>query len=261
MAANRILFICFLGALFGISFEFQCLVGKQSPPRGFGRFTMNKKRDGDDFSNKLLPEKLNRDLPSFVKALRTRASQVSELSYNERADLKILLNNHVTPDMKHQYYVSLVTSISNLKSNSKNWDVSADAKAIFRTIPCAKDMSYEDISVVLVSFAKIQASFYKDLSTKSDFMSKLACSLPLMKEKTVGDIIWSLGTMDARWSTLSPELQKAIVDSVNIHGASFNAYSLSSVIWALAKMGAKKNILRGFLSYLFPRLLYNALIS
>ena len=58
-------------------------------------------------------------------------------------------------------------------------------------------------------------------------------------EKMLGDIIWSIGAMEAKWFDLPLDLKESISFLFEKKWASLNSFSLSSALWSLAKMGFK----------------------
>ena len=56
-------------------------------------------------------------------------------------------------------------------------------------------------------------------------------------ELYIGDIIWSLGTMNARWDRFTSIDKNAMLQAISDSIHHMSSYSLSSTIWALAKMG------------------------
>ena len=58
-------------------------------------------------------------------------------------------------------------------------------------------------------------------------------------ELYIGDIVWSLGTMNARWDRFSSIERDAILQAISDNIHTMSSYTLSSTIWAMAKMGMK----------------------
>ena len=78
-----------------------------------------------------------------------------------------------------------------------------------------------------VSFVSINAQSKKAKYQSSDSISSAE----------LGDVIWGLGTMNARRSELPPSLRIALLAAFDSKWLAFNGFSLSSALWAFAKMG------------------------
>merc|ERR1711871_8772 len=77
------------------------------------------------------------------------------------------------------------------------------------------------------------------LGRNHNLMLLTAKCMNQMNDRSVGDIIWALGAMNASWELLPGNLRHSLMVAISNHTISFSAYTLSSVLWAVSKMGLK----------------------
>lgn len=159
---------------------------------------------------------------AFVNGIRARSKEAAELSYSERTDLSSLINIHVNKNLKPSAFASLVSSISIVKQNSKNWDCTNVLNVLADSIPTRSEKyTSQEISMIFVAFARLQASYDKTLSRNMEFLLKVACVLPEMNERGVGDVLWGLGSMGAKWHSLPSQLQNALILAISTRASAF----------------------------------------
>lgn len=195
-------------------------------------------------SDKLYKENFNYNFNSFLTRLKLRTEDSSfELSYNEREDLYILLSHHVKGYVKPSNFVNIMLSLSHLKQNTRSWDCARELALLCENMPFGTDynetFSFEDIPTIYICFARMQARYDCTLGRKHDLMLLTAECMHQMNGRSVGDIIWALGMMNAPWKELPSDLKYSIVAAISNNTISFSAYTLSSVLWAVSKMGLK----------------------
>lgn len=178
---------------------------------------------------------------NFVNGIKTRSKENVVLSYNEREDLSTLLSMHVRTITKPAAFVSLMSSLSNLKQQTRSWDCSKDLLVISNALSFVNTASYtpQDTAIIFVSFAKMQAKYDRTLEENTEFLNAVANLMNKMNEKSVGDVLWGLGSMGAAWRDLPSNLQDALLKAVSFHATSFSSYTLPSVLWSLSKMGVR----------------------
>ena len=218
--------------------------------RGSGRRVNNADESG--FVKRLSVEKLGASTSNFLNGLKARTRESAELSYNEREDLWILLNMHVNSISTPSSYSTLVFSISQLKQQTRSWDCSNELQLLSAALPTEGALSSKDVSTLFVSFAKMQAKFDNTIGKNTLFLNSLPRLLSKMNERSVGDVIWGLGTMGATWDVLPKELQDTLLTTISIHSSTFSSYTLPSVLWSLSKMGVKWSLLPHDVREIFP---------
>ena len=204
---------------------------------------MDKGDNHHDSSNKRLRFDTLKDSSesSFVLSMSRRAKETFEISSSERADLNILLKQHLSK-MTPRPFASALYSIGLMKLNSKNWDAISELRLLiekFEDVHSRESLTSEDIVMIIVGFSRLQADYSKVFNGKTMFLNRLAAILNTVDIKIAGDILWGLGNMGGRWNDYPQPLKDSIINSITKYSKGFNAYSLSSTVWALAKMGLR----------------------
>ena len=104
--------------------------------------------------------------------------------------------------------------------------------------------SYESTSIIigLARMGVSWQSFKQGLGSSFEvFTTKLGLHMNNMDEKMSSDVIWGLGAMSADFSSLSSKLRTPLIKSLDkiVSSSSLSPYSLSSTVWAVAKMGCR----------------------
>jgi len=159
-------------------------------------------------------------------------------------------NNHDYKDKDHNYHY-----VSNYFNNQ-------EFKSLVITIlhRVSSQLTAYELSRLLVCMARMDVSWDK-VNRIDPFMKQLLYLLSNQQqhhhhhhqqhsspnnnnnnnniELYIGDIVWSLGTMNARWDRFLPIERDAILQAISDNIHTMSSYSLSSTIWAMAKMGKK----------------------
>ncbi len=208
-------------------------------------------------NHRLNADSLRPSLKTFVAGLQSRSKDSNvELSYNEREDLYVLLATHVNKRMKPSSLTSIVSSMNVLKQNSKSWDCTKELRLLASNMPSdgSNGNSYtaQDVSTIFVTFAKMQARYDQTLEKSEDLLLATSRLMYKMNSRSVGNIIWGLGSMGATWKSIPLELRDAITAAISRHATSFSSFTLPSILWALSKMGVKWSAIPDDARTVFP---------
>ena len=176
----------------------------------------------------------------FVKFMKERSQDSgTDVSSAEKSALQSLLKTHAH-SMSSSELSSVTFSIGLMSQNAKDHlHLSQELKHLQRVIPRVASVlsPYEAISL-LVGMARMDST-WKDLNRDDSLPIRISTMLPAMDERGVGDVVWAVGSMGAKWSDLLPTLQTELLNGLEREGKNLNAYALSSALWSMAKMGAK----------------------
>ena len=206
----------------------------------------------------------------FVQSMRLR-SQVEDFDFDktEREQLNLLLLHHV-PGMNKGELTSVVVSLGVCSHSGKRWHNSNDGETrnllrehIMRT---SAAFSGKDAANILVALARMNWT-WDDLAvstSKKDkepaFLTNLQRILQnpdLVEDQLVGDILYGIGSLGARADDLSTGLLQSLLAAFEKKAKFLNSYSLSSALWAMAKIGVKRRDLSGAVQETIPnRLLH-----
>lgn len=201
------------------------------------RMVVNKKggssssSGGGGYVNRINFESLRGSPLVFINGVKIRSKESAELTYGERADLATLIKMHANKNLKPSLYASLITSISNIKQGTKNWDFRNELKVLSDALPLRSEAyTTQDISMIYVAFARMEVNYDSTLGTNDGFIGTTVKLLPSLAERGVGDVIWSIGTTGGQWKRLSPTLQKALLTSISVHSTDFRYFSMHLIL-------------------------------
>lgn len=153
-----------------------------------------------------------------------------------------LLNTHIL-SLTAREHSQMVSHLGSIESNDSKQ--AGFGNAIGYTVCSGMErhaqidtLSHSDAVDTLLGLAKLRVH-WSQLRDMPTFLEQLVTLVPRMTSKSVTDVVWALGTSQARWVQLTPSLRNVLLDAVGQHVDKMNAYALSSVLWSLAKMGAK----------------------
>jgi len=206
---------------------------------------------------------------AFLSRLRQRSHDDEKFDFDreERQALAQALE-HFLPRMSKAEVVLAVVSLGTCSQSKKQWrampgNPSPQDKALFRALDrVSADFSSQDLAAVLVAAARMDWQWDVAFTTTSSLrptttttstststfaetapssMSALLESLlPSCTDQHVSDIFWGLGSVNFRLRQhASASTQKALLKSFEEKAGRLSGYSLSSALWALAKMGAQ----------------------
>ena len=188
----------------------------------------------------IVDAEMEKNRPEFVKFMKERSQDSgTHVSSAEKSALQSLLKTHAH-SMSSSELSSVTFSIGLMSQNAKDpLHLSQELKQLQRDIPRVASVlsSFEAISL-LVGMARMDAT-WKDLNRDHSLPIRISMMLPTMDERGVGDVVWAVGSMGAKWSDLLPALQTELLRGLEREGKNLNAYALSSALWSMAKMGAK----------------------
>ena len=164
----------------------------------------------------------------------------------EKSVILNILKFH-SPRMQSAQISSVILSIGTL-IHSANTELRSDndIKIVMESVMnVATQLSAYESTSIIIGFARMGIS-WQSLQTGlgpnyEHFVSKLATHINNMDDKMSSDIIWGLGAMSADFGSLNPKLRVSLGKSLDkiIASSSLSPYSLSSTVWALAKMGCR----------------------
>ena len=178
---------------------------------------------------------------NFVKAMKHRSqdSNAGDIGREERAVIYALLSLH-TPMMPASLFASTVYSLGMFSQNTKTrMNLRDETKLLQNGIhDVAPQLSSYDVVSVVVGMARMQAQ-WSDVCKDDSFTYRLGYFLPSMDDRAVGDTVWGVGSMGAKWHELPKPLQHNMLAALEREGSKLNSFALSSALWSMAKMGAK----------------------
>ena len=193
---------------------------------------------------------------AFLSRLRQRSHDDEKFDFDreERQALAQALE-HFLPLMSKAEIVLAVVSLGTCSQSKKQWrampgNPSPQDKALFRALhSVSSDFSSQDLAGVLVAAARMdwqwEVAFTTTASTftetaPSSISALLESVLPSCTDQHVSDIFWGLGSVNFRLRQhASASTQRALLKSFEDKAGRLTGYSLSSALWALAKMGAQ----------------------
>ena len=203
--------------------------------------SLNDAGSGGGGGRPLEYETLKTNSANFVKAIKYRSQDLNagDMSREERADIFSLLNHH-SHSMNAPLLASTIYSLGMFSQNTKSrLNLREETKLLQNDIPrvAGQLSSYDTVSLV-VGMARMQAQ-WSDVCRDISLSSQVSYHLSSMDDRAVGDVVWSIGSMGARWNELPKPLQFSILTSLEREGSKLNSFALSSTFWSMAKMGAK----------------------
>ena len=186
-------------------------------------------------------DSLRSNSANFVKAMKHRSqdSNSGDIGREERAVLYSLLSLH-TPSMPASLFASTVYSLGMFSQNTKTrMNLKEETKLLQGGVHLIAPQlsSYDSVSLI-VGMARMQAQ-WSDVCKDESFSYRIGHFLPTMDDRAVGDTVWAVGSMGARWSELPKSFQYNILLALEREGSKLNSFALSSALWSMAKMGAK----------------------
>ena len=166
-------------------------------------------------------EELKTNSILFTNRLKLRSKETYELSSTERSDLNKLIEQHVNKKLKPSSYVIILNSLASLKQLNKNLDFSNELNLILSSLPECNSLSIPEISLIFISFARLSINFHEFVQINSEFLYQLSDKLSIMNERTIGDVVWSLGSIGARWNKLPDKFKNRLMSSLSSHSSSF----------------------------------------
>ncbi len=191
----------------------------------------------------LIYDDLKGDVHRFISQIKLLSQydggyQISYLEYDVLIDLLAL---HA-PKMSISELTATMLSIGLLCNNANSWKSNAEVSIFIKWLePRVSQLNKHELSIVTVSLARLNVNWNNDLPAKFKLLieSQISALMGSMDSKLVGDVVWSLGAMNANWLTMSDKTSNAIIRSLDDSIQYFSSYALSSALWALAKMGLK----------------------
>lgn len=186
-------------------------------------------------------EPLRSNSANFVKAIKYRSmdSNAFEMNREERSVIHSLLKLH-TSSMTAPLLASTVYSLGMFSQNTKSrMNLKEETRVLQDDVHrVASQLSSYDTTSLIVGMARMQAQWC-DVCQDDSLSARLGYLLTSMDDRAVGDIVWSIGSMGAKWNELPRYLQSALLSALEREGLKLNSFALSSSLWSTAKMGVK----------------------
>lgn len=138
---------------------------------------------------------------------------------------------------------SFLASIANHRwKNSQFCDLNKKDKGIVieSLSNSCESLNASEISSLLIGLAKFEFS-WEDISGCKNIEKHLASVIYEMDERSLGDLFWALGTMNAKYSIFSSQMRSSLLQKFETIGWKLNVYAHTTALWAIAKMGFKWN--------------------
>jgi hypothetical protein len=176
----------------------------------------------------------------FVHGLQTRAIAKIPVNNVESADISKLLM-HFGSSMKADDFSISINALAEMKSVSPSWSTIDEFHSV--TSPLNKliqQFTMDEMAHLMSNLGRMGISWI-DIEKESRFIDKLGSMLSSLREQQLVDVIWALGITGARSDDLSKQIQSGLIDALIKNFGQFSAFSFSSSLWSLAKMGTRWN--------------------
>ena len=177
----------------------------------------------------------------FVKELENIVDTVNNNVTIENGSLKVLFETHI-PQIDSRLLSSTIYYIGNLKHrkqvNIKKEEIN---KLIFNIPRISNTLNIIEYCNLLSGLARLDITWSELIIIDNNILKKLPIFINKMNERNLGDLLWSLASMNASWNSFPSYLKNNILDHIETLINGFDSYTLSSIVWALAKIGCKWN--------------------
>ena len=187
-----------------------------------------------------IDESLLNDKQKFINVLRTRYSHEDSLDFTEASLLNDLVKQYCD-HLDDKSFSVMIYSLGMINNMSPQWNLDEIARSNIKIsfnkrVLSSNSLKSDHIISSLLGFSRLKFS-WKDM--KSDKLEELL--ICYVNSGNIGDVMWSLGSMEARWTYIPDNLKSKLQSAIEVAGSQFSAYALSSALWALAKMGVNWN--------------------
>ena len=215
----------------------------------------------------------------FLQKLSVRKDRASlDFDQRERATFAAALDKYL-PSMSASQTASLISYLGTFTSSRTNWRSGADDSGSSQVgqlkkhlMKVSSQLSSSDMAATISGLARMNLDWQRTFpNNKNSFTSRLTTLLAGANKDTpdsvgdgqhedggvkvkrsssynrgiggaqLGDVIWGLGSMNARLSLLPQRTRDGLVGSFEREWGNFNTFSLSSALWALSKTGVSWN--------------------
>lgn len=196
--------------------------------------------------DKLSPQSVSlSNVDEFISNLRKLSfDSINNKISQENKDILITQVDNFLPLMSPTAVAAIVLNTGTILSNSKARNTKGQESVLLlkHVTRVLDELTAPDLAMALVGLARCGGTLWdRMMDDQPRWDSAIARALPIMDSRNVGDAVWSLGSMGARWTQLSPTCRKALTGALlnKCKEKSFSSHSLASALWALAKMNAK----------------------
>ena len=179
-------------------------------------------------------ESLKSDRRGFLNAIqqRSRREGSKQLNGQERKHVYELIRTHLQ-QLDGPSLASLVSSLGNLENLHREGNVCSSQ---FSQV--CEQMNAHELANSLLGFGKLGVD-WEQMKEKERIYARLARQLQYMDDRSIADTLYAIGLLSFRWSKLPSVLQSSLMNAAmkSIHRA--NSFTLSNIVWSLAKIGVK----------------------
>lgn len=185
-------------------------------------------------SSRIEYESLKSDRRGFLNALhqRSRREGPKQLSGQERKHVYELIRTHLH-QLDGSSLASLVSSLGNLENLHREGNFCSSQ---FSQV--CEQMNAHELANTLLGFGKLGVD-WEQVKEKERIYARLARQLQNMDDRSIADALYAIGLLSFRWNKLPSILQTSLMNAAikSIHRA--NSFTLSNIVWSLAKIGIK----------------------
>ena len=201
----------------------------------------------------------------FLQKLSVRKDRASlDFDQRERAALASALEKYMS-SMSASQTATLISCLGTFTSSRTNWRSGEEETGASQVgqlkrhlLKVSSQLSASDMAATVSGLARMNLDWQRTFpNNKNSFTSRLtSLLLGSPREDTgedvkrvsrgisgalLGDVIWGLGSMNARLNVLPRSTRDGLVKSFEREWGSLNTFSLSSALWALSKTGLSWN--------------------
>lgn len=208
----------------------------------------------------------------FLQKLSVRKDRASlDFDQRERSAFAAALDKYL-PAMSASQTASLISYLGTFTSSRTNWRSGGEdaggsqvGQLKKHLMKVSSQLSASDMAATISGLARMNLDWQRTFpNNKNSFTSRLTTLLDGPSGATsesegeltgkrssgysrgivgaqLGDVIWGLGSMNARLSVLPKRTRDGLVGSFQREWSNLNTFSLSSALWALSKTGLSWN--------------------
>lgn len=174
----------------------------------------------------------------FLSSIKARSANSRVLTFDESTALTGLIKHHL-PNLKATDLLVLMSFISDLKLGSSANKHSQELLSLLKRI-ADESTKFSDDQMHKMFLAMVNAKIRWDSITENLVLSDRFNELLLRGDgKLYSEMLWCIGSMGGEWRSLSTGSKEAVIEGLESTLFNITPYTLSSVLWSLAKTGIK----------------------
>ena len=178
-----------------------------------------------------------RNSAEFLQIVNARTEMDNPISSKDNSQIQSLLAINIR-NMDKNALLTAVSGLGSINSKASLPRNRASNEILLKRLQQIKPIfSTEEVARLIVGMARLKFS-WGEVSQVQGLVMSMDSSLPSTNQAQLGDILWGLGMMGVRWLDITDRTRALIIASLHRNANKFTPFSLSSVWWALAKMGA-----------------------